>query len=439
MEKYNKHKIKAELELNIISAMILVPKIISENISSITAEDISEENRPAFKVIAELEQSGNTDNQTIIQRLKSSLVETEKYILRKCFWTSANLAYEIEQLIKVNTLIALEERLKYYLDQLSQDAEPGALIDELRHDLQTLDNRGEANKNERFDSDYVTEIVQNLRDKVARPNEFTVTSQNIPTLNHMTGGFVPGNLVSIAGYFKNGKTSIALNLLLDFAINKKIPSGYFSLEMPKTELDAKIISNIASVDYQSIRDPKLLMPGEIDEIEKRLLKHADGQLWLTDDSRTLEKIWQKAKQWKAVNGVKAVFVDYIGLVRVLGMNMKKRDEVQEYVSQEFKSMAKELDMVVVLLAQLNREGGKDPSATNIAGTISIPRDSDFFFTIHKPVKVGQKSFNCMMLDESHFILKLDESRHTPAGGQILLQLQNGSRMVEITSDYETAQ
>ena len=97
----------------------------------------------------------------------------------------------------------------------------------------------------------------------------------------------------------------------------------------------------------------------------------------------------KIKEWIKKYGVKCILIDYIGLIET-SKKFNIREQEVAYLSKFIKNLASELSISVILLAQLNREGEKNPKSSNLAESISIARDSDFVFTIFKPVELGIK-------------------------------------------------
>jgi hypothetical protein len=109
------------------------------------------------------------------------------------------------------------------------------------------------------------------------------------------------------------------------------------------------------------------------------------------------------------------------------------------ITVTIKNLAKETDTLIIALAQLNREGLTTPDKSKLAESIGLARDSDFLFTVFKPFNLGLKGTatkdNNYNYTENSFVLKLDSSRHTASGKNILLELESSGILKEITSNY----
>jgi len=106
-----------------------------------------------------------------------------------------------------------------------------------------------------------------------------------------------------------------------------------------------------------------------------------------------------------------------------------------YYSGFLKQMAKELDIVIIVLAQLNRQGRKEPSTEYLAESIALARDCDFLFIIYNPVEIGIYKDQSIDYNESHFLVKLDTTRHTRFKKQFLLCMNDDSNFIEIATEY----
>jgi replicative DNA helicase len=106
-----------------------------------------------------------------------------------------------------------------------------------------------------------------------------------------------------------------------------------------------------------------------------------------------------------------------------------------YHSGFLKQMAKELDIVIIVLAQLNRQGRKEPSTEYLAESIALARDCDFLFIIYNPLEIGIYRDQDIEYNESHFLVKLDTTRHTRFKKQFLLTMNDDSNFVETATEY----
>jgi replicative DNA helicase len=282
----------------------------------------------------------------------------------------------------------------------------------------------------------IDEIESELNNK--KITSFTV--KNIPSFNSSTSGIKPTNLIGIAGSYKSGKTTFGLNLILDF-VKQGIPCGFFSLELSESELHRKILGMLSDLEYEKLREPKKLLETErrvlLKLYNETLTQKKDFPLFISDRRMTEIEIKNKAKYWRDRHGIKIIAVDYIGYIKS-NKKFDTRERELTYYSEFMKGLAKELDLTVILLAQLNRSGKLNPGTENLAESIALARDCDFLFTIFNPVEIGMKSNNGFNFSDNNFIVKLDTSRHTKHKNSFVLSLSDSGKFTEIETEYDNS-
>jgi len=173
-------------------------------------------------------------------------------------------------------------------------------------------------------------------------------------LTELTGGYVPGEVVILAGRPGTGKTALAL-CEAKYALKKGHPGGIFSLEMRAAQLATRLFSQEASVDAQRFRDGKFAD----DDMGKVLsgvdwLSKQDDKLRLWDrPGLTPQELRAQIRKWKREIGIKWIVVDYLQLMKPDRRCSSREQEVAE-VSRELKNAALEYEVAVLCLAQLNR-------------------------------------------------------------------------------------
>jgi len=248
----------------------------------------------------------------------------------------------------------------------------------------------------------------------------SLKSTYFPSFNRFTGGLKDGDYVSLSGKDKAGKTSLAYSLALDFALNKGIPVGIFSLEMTKDTLACKAISLECNVDYLKLRNPtgeNKLTKEELSEIAQHSHRvFAKSKIYTCDEILNERQIRSKIKQWQKDYGVRFVVIDYIGLIPTTG-NFNNREREVAYLSRFFKLVSHELKMTILVLSQQNRNG-------EIAESKGLDRDCDFAFSIKKPIEEGISELKTktrnIKLEEDHFLVTLERSRHSAQGKQFVV-------------------
>ncbi|MBO4393666.1 MAG: DnaB-like helicase C-terminal domain-containing protein, partial [Spirochaetales bacterium] len=188
-----------------------------------------------------------------------------------------------------------------------------------------------------------------------------------------------------------GKTAFALSIAVNIAFGKHpMPIGFFSLEMSGASLMERVIANKGQINLMSLRNGKL-----DDETNNRMMTTADAlydnasNLLIQDTPNIkLLEIRSQARRMVREDGVKAIFIDYIGLVNYEGPSTMPRHEQVSAISRSLKQLARELSVPVICLCQVNREGGKDrpPILADLRDSGSIEQDADLVILLDDPSK-----------------------------------------------------
>lgn len=200
------------------------------------------------------------------------------------------------------------------------------------------------------------------------------------------GGMNPGQVIVIGGRPGTGKTALAVNIALNVTTSGT-PVGFVSLEMSAIELGERLLSIMSGVNVQELssttRDPAI--PGKI-KAAKDKLKVLPMVIDETP-ARTIASIRALARRWKRRNGIGLLIVDYLQLIEG-GSKARDRREAMDGVSRGLKVIAKELNIPVIALAQLNREidkeEGRIPRMTDLRESGGIEQDADIIGLLYRP-------------------------------------------------------
>ncbi len=240
----------------------------------------------------------------------------------------------------------------------------------------------------------IAEVVTDIRKlENIENNDVTGIDTGFADLNVKTSGFHAGQLIIVAARPAMGKTTFAMNLVENIAIKPDTakPALVFSLEMSTKELAARMISSLARVEQNKIRNAKLdtndwtNVFGVLRDIDARNKKKA---IYVDDQSSlTPFDIRSRARRLaKEHGGLSVIMVDYLQLMRAPGFGENRALEVAE-CSRSLKALAKELQVPVIALAQLNRglEGRKDkrPMPSDLRESGSIEQDADVILFVHR--------------------------------------------------------
>jgi replicative DNA helicase len=210
-------------------------------------------------------------------------------------------------------------------------------------------------------------------------------------LDNITGGFQKSDLIVVAGRPSQGKTALMLSVARNASILHDIPIGFFSLEMSSQQLVLRLICAEARVDAHSVRT------GRLPEDEWRKLSTSIGKLYkakiLIDDTPALSalEVRAKSRRLKAEHNVGMIIVDYLQLMQG-PKNAQSREQEISSISRSLKALAKELNIPVVALSQLNRalelRGDKRPVLADLRESGAIEQDADVVIFVHRPEMFG---------------------------------------------------
>ena len=229
--------------------------------------------------------------------------------------------------------------------------------------------------------------------KIAHSNQGGITgiSTGYVMLDDMTCGWQNSDLVIIAGRPAMGKTAFALSLAKNIAGDQKIPMAFFSLEMSDVQLTNRLMSNACKIEG------KKLMSGQLDSadwlrLDKNLEILKEAPLYIDDtEGLSVMELRTKARRLVREHGVKLIMIDYLQLMTASGMRYNSRQEEVSLISRSLKGLAKELNIPVLALSQLNRgvesrDGaeGKRPQLSDLRESGAIEQDADMVVFLHRP-------------------------------------------------------
>jgi replicative DNA helicase len=238
-------------------------------------------------------------------------------------------------------------------------------------------------------------VIKNAVDVIQKAAANKDGLTGVPTgyhkLDDITSGWQPSDLVIIAGRPAMGKTSFALSMAKNIAADYKVPMAFFSLEMSNVQLVNRLISNCCEIQGSKILNGQL-QPDEWDRLDKRLNNLLGAPLYVDDTpGLSVFELRTKARRLVREHGVKIIMIDYLQLMNANGMRFSSRQEEVSTISRSLKGLAKELDVPILALSQLNRgvesrEGleGKRPQLSDLRESGAIEQDADMVLFVHRP-------------------------------------------------------
>jgi replicative DNA helicase len=228
-----------------------------------------------------------------------------------------------------------------------------------------------------------------------RKNEGMPTG--VPTgffkLDGLTAGFQKSDLIILAARPSMGKTAFALNIARNAAVECRIPVGFFSLEMSKEQLVMRLLCSEARIDSIRLRDGSV-SGQDMDRLKNAKDTLCDAPIYIDDTyDNSVLSIRAKSRRLKSKNGLGLVIIDYLQLIKVTRHTERRDLDVSE-ISRSLKGLAKELEIPVVALSQLNRQSerrdDKRPRLSDLRESGALEQDADLVAFIHRKNAFKQK-------------------------------------------------
>lgn len=251
-------------------------------------------------------------------------------------------------------------------------------------------------------------------------------------LDEVTAGYQNTDLVIIAARPAMGKTAFALSTAKSICIDQNIPAAVFSLEMSAVQLTKRLISNVCEIPGNALLTGQLHRDGW-DRFDKNVQRLLDAPLYIDDTaSLTVGAFWAKAKRLVREKGVKIIFIDYLQLMHADGKRFGTRQEEVADISRSLKKIAKELNIPIVALSQLNRapearEGAenKRPKLADLRESGAIEQDADVVIFLHRPEYYGilQDSGGNSLVGKAEILIAKHRKGATKTANPLIMKFQ----------------
>ncbi|HUF21234.1 MAG TPA: replicative DNA helicase [Burkholderiales bacterium] len=266
----------------------------------------------------------------------------------------------------------------------------------------------------------LTQVVERIDLLYNRDNPSDVTG--VPTgftdLDRMTSGLQPGDLVIVAGRPSMGKTALALNIAEHVALEAGLPVGVFSMEMSATQLVMRMLGAVGKLDQHKVRTGRLA-----DEDWRRLtdavgkLNEAPIQIDETAALNALELRARARRLHRHFGKLGLIVVDYLQLMSAASSGENRATEISE-ISRSLKALAKELNVPVMALSQLNRSleqrPNKRPVMSDLRESGAIEQDADLILFIYR-----DEVYNPDTADKGRAEVIIGKQRNGPIGTVML--------------------
>jgi replicative DNA helicase len=267
------------------------------------------------------------------------------------------------------------------------EGEVDALMDEVERDILRISESRVQGHTSNI-KDLVKKAINTIEDYHQRQGMLTGVGTGFTDLDKMTSGLHGGEMIVIAARPSMGKTSLAMNIAEHVAIDQKLPVGVFSLEMTSESLVLRMLCSRSRVNMRNVRDG-FLAERDFPKLTGAAGKLANAPLFIDDSSGlSILQLRAKARRMHQQYGIKLFVIDYLQLLHSTARRAENRQQEIADISSGVKSLAKELNVPVIVLSQLNRELEKDkdrkPRMSDLRESGSIEQDADVVGLLYKP-------------------------------------------------------
>ena len=229
----------------------------------------------------------------------------------------------------------------------------------------------------------IPEAIEMIEARSKSRGEFSGIPSGFEFLDSVTGGFQDSELIIIGARPSIGKTALALTIADHIAVAKKIPVAFFSLEMSCMQLTHRLFSLESRVSSSKLRSGNLRLE-DFAKIQDAAGRLYGSPMYIIDmPNMKLLDLRAMARQLCLREGVKIIFIDYLGLITSENTAIPRHERFAE-ISQSLKSLARELNIPVVALSQVGRDAeGTAPTLANLRESGAIEQDADVVMFLHR--------------------------------------------------------
>ena len=309
--------------------------------------------------------------------------------------SSAHIEYHaniIAQKALARELISYSSRIQKSAFDDSQDI--GELMQAAEGELFEL-SRSNMKKDFTQINPVINEAYKLLQKAAANTDGLSGLTSGFDALDAMTSGWQNSDLVIIAARPAMGKTAFVLSMAKNMCVDHKIPVAMFSLEMSNVQLVNRLIVNVCEIPGEKIKSGQLVQY-EWAQLDYKIRSLYDAPLYVDDTpSLSVFELRTKARRLVKDYGVKIIIIDYLQLMNASGMSYNSRQEEVSTISRSLKGLAKELNIPIIALSQLNRSveqrvgtndspDSKRPQLSDLRESGAIEQDADMVCFIHRP-------------------------------------------------------
>lgn len=387
-----------DAEESVLGALILDPELFVNIVDIVSSDDFYvPAHKTIYSAIKSLNQTGKSvDIITLVNYLKD----------QKQIDSIGGTAYLAEVMERVPTTIHIEDHARIINDKskLRQLIKANyeiiekayaqkfenllSFMDEVEGQIFSLADNEEKKSGLVDAADLIKLSIDRLTELSANTEDITGVSTGFSELDNLTAGFQSGDLIILAARPSMGKTALSLNIAQYAAFKQKKHVAYFSVEMAKEQVMMRILACEAKINLSDIRVGKI-KDNDWPKLIETASKISECPLFIDDTSGISPfEIRAKCRRLKSKKALDLIIIDYLQIMD-LKQKVESRERAVAEISRSLKALAKELEVPVVALAQLNRsvEGRsgdqKKPILSDLRESGSIEQDADLIMMLYR--------------------------------------------------------
>lgn len=354
--------------------------------------------------------------------------------------SAANIDYYLSVLCEKHTMRRLIGLCTEVVSRAYEhEGEVEELVDQVERDMHAITTAAQSSDQMQTAKDLIKGTLAQIEQQFERKGQVNGIATGFNDFDRLTGGLQDGDLIVIAARPSMGKTSFAMNIAEHVALDLKLPVGVASLEMTRRSLMMRLVCSVARIPSNDVRD------GHLQERDFSKLTTAASKLntrnLVIDDSSGLSilQLKARARRMHQQYGIKLLIIDYLQLLHSTSKKADNRQQEVSDVSNGAKQIAKELNIPVIILAQLNREmeknGNRKPRLSDLRESGSIEQDADVVGLLYKPTQEEEGDVPSSVLPVNLLIAK---QRNGPTGEVELAFLKHFTRFESAARTNESS-
>jgi replicative DNA helicase len=402
LEMGNKPPQALDVEEAVLGAMLIEPSSVDMALEELTASSFYDpKHRMIFEAMSELVTSHvSVDIVTVSAKLreKGNLEVVGGPVALADLSEKVGAAAHLEYYVKILKQKTVQRDLITAAGEILRDAYDDSVKVDYLIDTAQSKVYDAIQSNLRKDVQDVGSVINDamkLIEKNQKSSGMSGVPSGFPSLDRVTRGWQPSDLIILAARPSVGKTAFALNLARNAAVDRNMPVAVFSLEMSALQLVMRLMTTESGFSADKLKGGSPIQPYEWPELEQRIAALSKAPLYIDDTpSLPLMEFRTKVKRLVKSKGVRLVIVDYLQLMQGPAELRGLREQEVAAISRTLKATAKELNIPIIALSQLSRNavqrtgGTGKPQLSDLRESGSIEQDADMVIFIHRPDYLG---------------------------------------------------